>query len=109
MFTPGKAVLEPLSNKVLDQLISLLNAYPKSNVLIEGHTDSTGDKHLNLRLSELRAKSVRDYLITHGGYDASRFQVTGFGDTKPIADNGTKVGRSLNRRVEVTILKSTPS
>ncbi len=106
MFQSGQAVLEPTSGKVLDQLIHLLSAYPTSRVLIEGHTDSTGDKHFNLRLSELRAKAVRDYLIKHGGYEASRFQITGYGDTKPIADNGTKVGRSLNRRVEVTILKS---
>ena len=106
MFTSGHAVLEPSSSKVLDQLISLLNAYPSNRVLIEGHTDNTGDKNFNLRLSELRAKGVRDYLIKHGGYDAARFQITGYGDTKPIADNGAKVGRSLNRRVEVTILKT---
>jgi len=105
MFTSGHAVLEPSSSKVLDQLISLLNAYPSNRVLIEGHTDNTGDKNFNLRLSELRAKGVRDYLIKHGGYDAARFQITGYGDTKPVADNGTKVGRALNRRVEVTILK----
>ena len=106
MFKPGEAVLEPVSGKVLDQLISLLNAYPSNRVLIEGHTDKTGDKNFNLRLSELRAKGVRDYLIKHGGYEAARFQITGYGDTKPIADNGTKVGRALNRRVEVTILKT---
>jgi outer membrane protein OmpA-like peptidoglycan-associated protein len=106
MFKSGQAVLEPTSGKVLDQLISLLSAYPTNHVLIEGHTDSTGDQHFNLRLSELRAKAVRDYLLKNGGYEASRFQVTGFGDTKPIADNNTKVGRSLNRRVEVTILKN---
>jgi outer membrane protein OmpA-like peptidoglycan-associated protein len=105
MFTPGQAVLEPSTGKVLDQLISLLNAYPSNRVLIEGHTDKTGDKNYNLRLSELRAKGVRDYLIKHGGYEAARFQITGYGDTKPIADNDTKTGRSLNRRVEVTILR----
>ena len=106
MFTPGQAVLEGSSGRVLDQLIALLNAYPSNRVLIEGHTDNTGDKHFNLRLSELRAKAVEEYLIKHGGYEASRFQLIGFGDTKPIADNGTKAGRSINRRVEVTILKS---
>jgi outer membrane protein OmpA-like peptidoglycan-associated protein len=106
MFRPGQAVLEPSSGKVLDQLISLLSAYPSNRVLIEGHTDNTGDKNFNLRLSELRAKGVRDYLLKHGGYDAARFQITGYGDTRPIADNSTKVGRALNRRVEVTILKT---
>ncbi len=106
MFASGKAVLEASSGKILNQVISLLAAYPGNNVLVEGHTDNTGDKTFNLRLSELRAQSVRDYLIKNGGYDKARFQVTGYGDTKPVADNKTRAGRSLNRRVEVTILKS---
>jgi len=106
MFKPGQSVLEPTSGKVLDQLIALLNAYPSNRVLVEGHTDKTGDAAYNLRLSELRARSVRDYLIAHGGYDAACFQIIGYGDTKPIADNATKDGRALNRRVEVTILKT---
>lgn len=106
MFKPGESVLEAASGKVLDQLINLLSAYPTNRVLIEGHTDKTGDAKFNLRLSELRAQSVRDYLIAHGGFEASRFQITGYGDTKPIADNSTKPGRALNRRVEVTILKA---
>ena len=106
LFTPGRSNLQPNSGQVLDQLISLLSAYPTNKVLIEGHTDSTGDAHFNLRLSELRATSVRDYLIKKGGYETSRFQVIGYGDTRPVADNNTKAGRSLNRRVEVTILKS---
>jgi outer membrane protein OmpA-like peptidoglycan-associated protein len=106
MFKPGQSVLEAASGKVLDQLISLLNAYPSNRVLIEGHTDMSGDATFNLRLSELRAQAVRDYLIVHGGYIASRLQIIGYGDTKPVADNGTKAGRAMNRRVEVTILKT---
>jgi outer membrane protein OmpA-like peptidoglycan-associated protein len=106
LFTPGRSDLQPGSGKILDQLISLLSAYPTNKVLIEGHTDSTGDATMNLKLSELRATSVRDYLIKKGGYETSRFQVIGYGDTRPVADNKTKAGRSLNRRVEVTILKS---
>jgi len=109
MFKSGQSVLEPASAKVLDQLVSLLNAYPTNHVLVEGHTDNTGDAKFNLQLSELRARSVRDYLIKHGGYEASRFMVTGYGDTKPMADNTTKAGRAINRRVEVTILKTTKS
>lgn len=109
MFASSRAVLEPRSGKVLDQLIALLAAYPMNSVIVEGHTDSLGDKLFNLKLSELRAQAVRDYLIKHGGYDKARFQITGYGDTKPIADNKTRAGRSLNRRVEVTILKSPKS
>ena len=106
LFASGQATLSPESGKVLNQLIGLLSAYPKNNVLIEGHTDNTGDADYNLKLSQLRASAVRDYLISQGGFDAKRFQVTGYGQTRPIAGNKTKAGRSLNRRVEVTILKS---
>lgn len=109
MFASGKSVLEATGDKVLDQLVSLLAAYPSNNVLVEGHTDSTGSKGFNLKLSELRAQAVRDYLIKKGGYDKARFQVTGYGDTKPVGDNKTRAGRSLNRRVEVTILKTGPT
>jgi len=104
-FMPGKALLGQGSDRVLDQLIDLLNAYPDNNVLVEGHTDSTGSASFNLELSRLRSASVRDYLIRKGGFDLKRFRVVGYGPTKPVADNKTAVGRSLNRRVEVTILK----
>ncbi len=106
MFSTGKSVLEAQSNKVLNQVITLLAAYPDNKVLVEGHTDSTGDKALNLKLSELRAQAVKDYLVKSGGYDTARFSVVGYGDSKPVASNATRSGRSLNRRVEVTILKS---
>lgn len=106
LFTPGEATLGASSRKVLDQVVALLQSYPSNNVLVEGHTDKTGDPNFNLTLSKLRAENVRDFLIKAGGFAASRFSVTGYGNTKPIADNNTKAGRSLNRRVEVTILKS---
>lgn len=106
-FVPGRATLGSGSGKVLDQLIALLSAYPTNPVLVEGHTDSTGNADYNLKLSRLRAAAVRDYLIKQGGYEDSRFKVVGYGDTRPVGDNTTKAGRSLNRRVEVTILKKT--
>ena len=106
LFAPGRSVLESDSSRILDQLVALLSAYPSNRVLIEGHTDSTGRADFNLRLSELRAEAVRNYLIAHGGHEASRFKVVGYGATRPVADNSTKTGRALNRRVEVTILKN---
>jgi outer membrane protein OmpA-like peptidoglycan-associated protein len=107
LFAPGRATLEPGSGKILNQLIGLLSAYPTNAVLVEGHTDATGNPQYNLRLSELRATAVRDYLIKQGGFQSSRFRVTGYGDTRPIAENTTKAGRAQNRRVELTILKTT--
>lgn len=105
LFAPGQALLGSGSNKILDQLVELLSAYPSNPVLMEGHTDGTGNSDFNLRLSQRRAEAIRDYLIKKGGYEASRFRVVGYGATRPIADNATKAGRARNRRVEVTILK----
>jgi len=106
LFASGQATLAPASGRVLKQVVALLAAYPTNRVMVEGHTDSTGDPSYNVKLSELRARAVRDSLIKEGGYAGARFQVTGYGSTRPIADNKTAAGRSLNRRVEVTILKS---
>jgi outer membrane protein OmpA-like peptidoglycan-associated protein len=106
LFAVGQTVLRPESTHLLNQLIKLLNAYPKNDVLIEGYTDSTGAAEYNLTLSGLRAGRVRDYLIKEGGFDAKRFRVVGYGATHPIADNHTRDGRSQNRRVEVIILKT---
>lgn len=104
-FLPGKAILGEGSPRVLDQLLDLLKAYPDNDVLIEGHTDASGNASFNLELSKLRAISVRDYLMKKSGFEQARFRVVGYGSTKPVADNKTAAGRSLNRRVEVTILK----
>jgi OOP family OmpA-OmpF porin len=83
-----------------------LKTYPKNDVLVEGHTDSSGNAAYNLSLSRLRAEHVRDYLIKEGGLDAQRFRIVGYGQTQPIADNATREGRAQNRRVEVIILKT---
>src|ERR1019366_8064014 len=96
-FASGKALFLPGSTRVLDELVALISTYPENHVLIEGHTDNVGDASYNLELSRLRAQAVRDYLIKQGGYSAGRFTVVGYGATRPIADNSTATGRSLNR------------
>ena len=65
-----------------------------------GHTDNTGSKQYNQQLSEDRAKSVENYLLTQHGIQSKRIVVKGFGDTKPIAPNDSDDGRLKNRRVE---------
>ncbi|MEZ4368853.1 MAG: OmpA family protein, partial [Kofleriaceae bacterium] len=75
---------------------------PKIAVRIEGHTDSQGKDADNLRLSQRRADAVRDYLIGKG-IDGDRMVAKGYGETIPIADNRTKGGREINRRVEFQI------
>jgi outer membrane protein OmpA-like peptidoglycan-associated protein len=73
---------------------------PSYKVDVDGHTDNTGSDDLNQKLSESRANSVKQYLVDNG-IDESRIVATGYGETKPIADNKTAAGRSKNRRVEM--------
>ncbi len=86
----------------LSDLAATLNKYEDTDILIEGHTDSTGSDDYNYTLSQKRAASVSDYL-TMKGVTRSRLTNVGYGETQPVADNNTESGRSKNRRVEVAI------
>ncbi len=86
----------------LDNFIAFLNEYPQSVVQITGYTDSSGPAAYNQKLSERRAQSVADYMVSRG-IDAGRLTVSGMGEENPIADNSTSEGRALNRRVEVLV------
>jgi len=88
----------------LDVLAQFMKNNPRVVVRIEGHTDNRGAKWFNKRLSELRAESVKEYLVKKKGISPSRIQTAGFGDSRPIADNATEFGRALNRRTEVVIV-----
>ena len=88
---------------VLSDVGRVLNRYEKTTMLVEGHTDSVGDANYNLQLSERRALSVRNYLVGEG-VDQRRVTTVGYGETQPIADNGTAGGRQENRRVELRIV-----
>jgi len=102
LFDVDKATLRPASEQQLSKLAVILNKYPDTNILLEGHTDSTGTAEHNLELSKLRAESVASYL-TNLGVNPGRFTIMGYGKTQPIADNSTLEGRQANRRVEVAI------
>ncbi|MEO1746723.1 MAG: OmpA family protein [Pseudomonadota bacterium] len=86
----------------LDSVGLVLNRFNQTLVDVYGHTDSTGDANYNLGLSQRRAQSVAQYLTTRN-VDARRLFITGFGETRPVADNTTEQGRALNRRVEIQI------
>lgn len=103
-FDFNSAVIKPESHAVLDDASKVLKAKPKMRVEISGHTDSIGSDTYNLKLSRQRANSVRDYLIRYHNIDPSRLIAAGYGETQPIADNRTKSGRDLNRRIEFKIL-----
>ena len=99
-FDTGKAVVQPSSGKVLDEIGTLLASDPTLTLRIEGHTDNVGAKATNLDLSKRRAEAVKAALVSRG-VAASRLTTNGLGDTRPVADNATESGRARNRRVEL--------
>jgi outer membrane protein OmpA-like peptidoglycan-associated protein len=94
--------LTATSKANIDDLAKVLQKYDDTNILIEGHTDSTGKRAHNQTLSEERAASVSSYLKSLG-VTGSRISDIGYGSTQPVADNGSEAGRAQNRRVEVAI------
>jgi outer membrane protein OmpA-like peptidoglycan-associated protein len=102
LFDVDKANLKDPYKGELSQLATILNKYEDTNILLAGHTDSTGSDEYNLELSRRRAQSVANYLATQN-VNSARFTTQGYGKSDPIASNDTAEGRSQNRRVEVAI------
>ena len=102
-FKAGSAELVPSSLKTLNASIEGLKRNAKAKVEIEGHTSSEGSEELNQKLSEDRANSVRNYMISKG-IAADRVTAVGYGPTRPKADNATESGRKANRRIEIKVL-----
>ena len=86
----------------LERVIALATACGNSEISITGHTDSSGNELWNQRLSLQRANAVGDYIV-NGGVDRARLQVAGVGSSAPIADDSSRYGRSLNRRIEISL------
>jgi outer membrane protein OmpA-like peptidoglycan-associated protein len=103
LFANAKATLLPKSYRHLEQLYRLMLYHSTLKIEISGHTDNTGNKASNQRLSLERAQSVVDYLIGRG-IEANRLTAKGYSDTQPIAPNKTVEGKALNRRVEFKVL-----
>ncbi len=99
-FEVGSDVLTAGALRVLDRVARSLLGSPDLQVRVSGHTDSTGSRALNMRLSQERAEAVRRYLIGQG-VAADRLVAVGYGPDRPVADNGTAAGRAMNRRVEL--------
>jgi outer membrane protein OmpA-like peptidoglycan-associated protein len=102
LFDVDKSNLKDPYKGELAQLATILNKYEDTNILLAGHTDSTGSDEYNLELSRRRAGSVANYLATQN-VNRARFATEGYGKTDPIASNETADGRAQNRRVEVAI------
>lgn len=99
-FETGKSDIKSESQPIVDQIVEMLKQNPDLKVSVEGHTDNVGSDKSNQTLSENRAKSVMNALVT-GGIEKSRLSSKGWGATKPIEDNSTEDGRYKNRRVEI--------
>lgn len=105
-FATGSSDLNPQFFAVLDSVALVLQEYDRTVVEVAGHTDSTGGRAMNQRLSEDRASTVASYLHNRG-VAANRFLAIGYGPDRPVASNDTAEGRQLNRRVEITIVPVT--
>jgi outer membrane protein OmpA-like peptidoglycan-associated protein len=99
-FDFDRSQLKPEGKRLLDQAAKELEADPKVTASANGYTDSIGSEAYNLKLSQRRAQTVKDYLVSKG-IAASRIKVRGFGKSNPVASNATAEGRAENRRVEL--------
>ena len=107
-FETAKAVIKPESFELLDEIANVLLSNPDIWLIeVAGHTDSQGGDDYNMELSDARAKAVREYLM-RSGVEAKRLQAEGYGETQPVASNGSASGRAKNRRVEFVILERDP-
>ena len=103
-FDVGKAYIQPPHYPLLTKLQKAINIFGTKQVLVEGHTDTTGSQSYNKVLSKRRANSVAAYLVINGAIKAESVTVNGYGPEKPIAPNTTAAGRKLNRRIDVTLV-----
>ena len=95
--------MQPAAETNLTQLATILQKYPDTDILIEGHTDNTGSDEYNLTLSRQRAQAVANYLAGLQ-VDAIRFTIMGYGESQPVTSNDTVQGRQANRRVDLAIM-----
>lgn len=102
-FDTEKYNINAKSQETLNKLVGIFKEYPKSNILVEGHTDDTGSDSYNLTLSKNRAQAVTSYLVNNG-VSSGRFDTKWYGEAQPKYDNTTADGRAKNRRVELAIV-----
>ena len=102
LFDFDKSNIKSEAAAILDRLVAFMNENKDKKASLSGHTDSVGSDAYNQALSERRVASVKDYVVKKG-VDGGRVSGQGFGESKPIADNKTKEGRSKNRRVEIKV------
>lgn len=103
LFRINSSVLSDSAKYNMDRIATVFNDYPETIILVEGHTDNTGTVQYNIDLSNLRATTVADYLISKG-VAKDRFDIKWYGQDQPKYPNDTDANRKLNRRVEVGVM-----
>ncbi len=103
LFAKGSGTLLPGAIKHLEEAATFVRSNNPSRAIIEGHTDNDGSPTFNLKLSELRAAAVRDYLISQSKIDPRILYPVGCGESRPIAPNDTQQGQAMNRRFEIIL------
>ncbi len=102
LFDYDSSALKTASQDQLREVADVLSRYPDTDIMVRGHTDSSGSDDYNQSLSERRAAAVRGFLMG-AGVAANRITAHGYGESAPVADNGSESGRSQNRRVELNV------
>jgi OOP family OmpA-OmpF porin len=105
-FEINKSTVQREAEEKLDTVVTFMRKYPNTTAVIEGHTDEVGASGDNMRLSQSRADSMVNYLASKG-IARTRLQAVGYGETRPIADNSTEIGKRLNRRINAIIACAT--
>ena len=102
-FDSGASQIKPENFELLAKVEKAIDVFPRSELIIEGHTDSHGGDDLNQALSQKRAESVQQYMINAMRIPTYRLIATGYGETRPVASNETEAGRARNRRIDIVI------
>lgn len=108
-FPVGKDFIVPSNYDLLSKVQRAIRTFGEPDVVIEGHTDSTGSDDLNEHLSWQRAEAVRRYFVANGIMTDGKVAAVGYGSTRPLASNETAQGRAINRRIDLIIVPSPPS
>ena len=106
-FEINQKTVQREAEEKIDKVGIFMRKYPKTTAVIEGHSDEVGSAPDNMKLSERRAEGVVTYLVDKGGVARSRLKAVGYGETRPIADNRTEIGKRLNRRINAIIACAT--
>lgn len=102
LFDVGSSVLDGGGRSTLEDVADVINDYPKTAVVVQGHTDSSGSEEANQYLSERRAGTVESYLVNRG-VASDRMTSMGYGESYPVASNSSSAGRQQNRRVDILL------